>query len=211
LPLLIRAALAPGKVYEKSWERGRLARPCRPWERGTLAALLARPGVRRDERLTGGDAPALRGWPAYAWGRRGGRGAQRASRAPSGRDARAPSSTRRLFTDPVVLGPALDRPGPDSAWQGPDPEGAMPDRHTRDLLRSGLCHGLLRPGPLALALAGYLAGVVGLVPWYRRFGVPARYAALYPLAVAIFGLVTADSTWRLLARRGAAWKGRTYR
>ncbi len=77
--------------------------------------------------------------------------------------------------------------------------------------RSGSCHGLLRPGPLALALAGYLAGVVGLVPWYRRFGVPARYATLYPLAVGIFGLITADSTWRLLVRRGAAWKGRTYR
>jgi len=102
-------------------------------------------------------------------------------------------------------------PGPKGPWPGSDPEGSTSDRHARDLSRSGPGHGLLRPGPLALALAGYLAGVVGLVPWYRRFGVPARYAALYPLAVGIFGLITADSTWRLLTRRGAAWKGRTYR
>jgi len=41
--------------------------------------------------------------------------------------------------------------------------------------------------------------------------VPARYAALYPLAVGVFGLVTADSLWRVLGRRGSSWKGRVYR
>jgi len=73
------------RVCEKSWERGRLARPRRRWERGRLV----RPGVRGDERVTGGDAPALRGWLAHAYGRR------------DGRDVRAPSGRCRLFTDLV--------------------------------------------------------------------------------------------------------------
>jgi len=45
-----------------AWERGRLARPRRLWERGRLV----RPGARWDERLTDGDAPALRGWRTRA-------------------------------------------------------------------------------------------------------------------------------------------------
>jgi len=46
------------RVCAKSWERGRLARPRRVWER-------------RNERVTGGDALALRGWPTHAHRRRG--------------------------------------------------------------------------------------------------------------------------------------------
>jgi len=41
--------------------------PRRRWERGRLV----RPGIRGDERRTGGDAPALRGWLAPARGRPG--------------------------------------------------------------------------------------------------------------------------------------------
>ena len=74
----------PSRVCEKSWDRRRLARPRRLWERGRLV----RPGVRGDERRTGGDAPALWGWRAHAPGRQG------------GRDVCAPSGSRRLFTDP---------------------------------------------------------------------------------------------------------------
>jgi len=61
------------------------------------------------------------------------------------------------------------------------------------------------------ALLAYMAGTAALVPWYRRFGVPAAYAALHPLGMAVLALITLDSTWRTVARRGASWKGRTYR
>ena len=56
------------KVREKPWERGRLASP----------------SVRRDERMPGGDALTLRGWPAYAWGHRGRASSAASARAPSG-------------------------------------------------------------------------------------------------------------------------------
>jgi len=121
-------------------------------------------------------------------------------------------------------------PGPKGPWQDTDPEGSTRQKPHADLSRSGPCHGPSGPGSsrsdqsrsgqsrsgprrwlVILALAHYLVGVAGLAPWYRRFGVPARYAALYPLAVGIFGLVTVDSLWRVLGRRGSSWKGRTYR
>jgi len=128
-----------------------------------------------------------------------GTGSADVSSAPTSAGAGQPSPQgRRIAARPALLPPDT---GADETSALPEPTGAD---ETSALDRQ-------RPGPLALALAGYLAGVVGLVPWYRRFGVPARYATLYPLAVGIFGLITADSTWRLLARRGAAWKGRTYR
>ncbi len=76
-----------------------------------------------------------------------------------------------------------------------------------------LCRAILarqRSG-LALAALNYGVATALLTPWYRRFGVPWGYAALHPLGVALFGLIAADSTWRLVARRGASWKGRTYR
>jgi len=75
-----------------------------------------------------------------------------------------------------------------------------------------LCRSILarqRSG-LALTALNYGVATALLTPWYRRFGVPWGYAALHPLGVALFGLITADSTWRLVARRGASWKGRTY-
>jgi len=68
-----------------------------------------------------------------------------------------------------------------------------------------------RASSLALTALGYLVSVAGLVPWYRRFGAPTAYAALYPLGVGLFGLITLDSLWRLVGRRGAPWKGRAYR
>jgi len=68
-----------------------------------------------------------------------------------------------------------------------------------------------RRSALALAALNYAIATALLMPWYRRFGVPSGYAALHPLGVAVLGLITADSTWRLVARRGASWKGRTYR
>ncbi len=68
-----------------------------------------------------------------------------------------------------------------------------------------------RRSALALAALNYAIATALLTPWYRRFGVPSGYAALHPLGVALFGLITADSAWRVVARRGASWKGRTYR
>jgi len=224
LPLLVRATLALGKVCEKSLARRRLG------VTGTGSA-----DVSSAPASAGAGQPSPQGWcvaarHALIRARTRGRTRRPRSQYRRGRASSAVSVPRsqatprllhaneksaaggpRIFHEPSAPGPALDRRQCVSAWQSTDREGATPNRHARDLLRSGPCHGLLRPGPLALALAGYLAGVVGLVPWYRRFGVPARYATLYPLAVGIFGLITADSTWRLLARRGAAWKGRTYR
>ncbi len=76
------------------------------------------------------------------------------------------------------------------------------------LLRAVLAR---RRSALALAALNYAIATALLTPWYRRFGVPSGYAALHPLGVAVFGLITADSAWRLVARRGASWKGRTYR
>ncbi len=189
LPLLVRATLTQGGVLDRQ--------SLRP--RNSVAGRLY-----GDRRRPGGS----RVHPGVRHMQHGCRQRQAAGTAAVPVDARHENVAR---TRPLPVRPRLDGQQLDSAWQSTDRERSAPDRHARDLLRSGPCHGLLRPGPLALALAGYLAGVVGLVPWYRRFGVPARYATLYPLAVGIFGLITADSTWRLLARRGAAWKGRTYR
>jgi hypothetical protein len=64
---------------------------------------------------------------------------------------------------------------------------------------------------LALTMLNYVTGVVCLVPWYRRFGVPGRYAALYPVGVGLLALISADSAWRTASRRGVSWKGRLYR
>jgi chlorobactene glucosyltransferase len=77
-----------------------------------------------------------------------------------------------------------------------------------------LAHGALRAGRralLALTLLNYVTGVVCLVPWYRRFGVRGGYAALYPVGVGVLALISADSAWRTVSRRGVSWKGRNYR
>ncbi len=58
---------------------------------------------------------------------------------------------------------------------------------------------------------GYAAACGAVVPWCRRCGVHAGYALLHPLGALVVAAITADSTWRVLFRRGARWKGRRYR
>ena len=220
LPLLIRATMMPGKV-------------CDLLDAGTPSARRTRIHWAAERAARG-----PRGTPAGAQrvGTPGARGRAGRPRGPrAARSAAQWTRPRLIIHEPWAPGSAWELSGygravyPHAPLVGGGLGGGIPPGSPGGALdrrpqpggqsamggggerRSGSCHGLLRPGPLALALAGYLAGVVGLVPWYRRFGVPARYATLYPLAVGIFGLITADSTWRLLARRGAAWKGRTYR
>lgn len=62
----------------------------------------------------------------------------------------------------------------------------------------------------AIAVGGYLTGAAGLIPWYRRFGVPAPYALLYPLGMGLLSLITLDAVGRAVSGRGSTWKGRTY-
>jgi len=63
--------------------------------------------------------------------------------------------------------PGLKRP-----WQGADPEGSTPDRPTRDLLRSGPSHDLLRPCYRVLtAVAVALLAVVTVTPTWRGYAV----------------------------------------
>jgi chlorobactene glucosyltransferase len=40
------------------------------------------------------------------------------------------------------------------------------------------------------------------VPWY--------YAFAYPLAAFLFEIILAQSTWRVLLRKGVDWRGRQY-
>jgi glycosyltransferase involved in cell wall biosynthesis len=220
LPLLIRAIMTPGKVHELLDTGTPSARRTRVHWAAERAARGPRGTPAGAQRV---GTPGARGRAGKPRGPRAARSAaQWTRRRPIIHEPSAPGSAwelsgygRAVYPHAPavggVLGGGISPGSPGGALdRRPQPGGqsAMGGGGER---RSGSCHGLLRPGPLALALAGYLAGVVGLVPWYRRFGVPARYATLYPLAVGIFGLITADSTWRLLARRGAAWKGRTYR
>jgi chlorobactene glucosyltransferase len=59
---------------------------------------------------------------------------------------------------------------------------------------------LLELGPL-LAYRMWLNGAMQ-VPWY--------YAFTHPLAGALFEGILAQSTWRVLTRKGVDWRGRTY-
>lgn len=59
-------------------------------------------------------------------------------------------------------------------------------------------------------IAVYAAPVVAILPWMRRFGVPNRYALLYPVAAGTFQLIAFDSMRRLLLQGGVQWKGRRY-
>lgn len=73
---------------------------------------------------------------------------------------------------------------------------------------------------LALAvLAGSRTGIVGAalayvaqaglyLPWVRRFGAPAGYALLAPLAAPVFTMIAASSMLRSILRRPVTWKGR---
>lgn len=67
-------------------------------------------------------------------------------------------------------------------------------------------------GPVALGLCGcaYAIQVVGLAPWARDFGVPARYAALAPVAALVFTGIALSSMLHVLTRRPVRWKGRGY-
>jgi cellulose synthase/poly-beta-1,6-N-acetylglucosamine synthase-like glycosyltransferase len=58
--------------------------------------------------------------------------------------------------------------------------------------------------------AVYAVPVIALLPWMRRFGVPMRYACLYPLTAGMFQLIALDSMRRSLFRGGVQWKGRSY-
>lgn len=56
----------------------------------------------------------------------------------------------------------------------------------------------------------YSTPALALMPWMRRFDVPALYALLYPLAAGMFQLIALDSMRRTLLRQGVQWKGRRY-
>lgn len=78
------------------------------------------------------------------------------------------------------------------------------------LVRAGARQDLNAVSLLGIIL-GYGAASAALVPWYRRFGVHAGYALLHPLGALVVAAITVDSTGRVLLRRGAPWKGRSYR
>jgi len=49
-----------------------------------------------------------------------------------------------------------------------------------------------------------------MVPWDDEFGVPRRYALLYPLAATVFQLLAFDSLRKCLRSGSTLWKGRRY-
>lgn len=55
-----------------------------------------------------------------------------------------------------------------------------------------------------------LVPALSMLPWYRAFGVPARYVAGFPLAAAVFQLIALDSIRRTLIPGATTWKGRRY-
>jgi hypothetical protein len=44
----------------------------------------------------------------------------------------------------------------------------------------------------------------------RQMGIPVRYAAAYPLAVAVGDAMLLYSLYRVRSGKGVQWKGRTY-
>jgi chlorobactene glucosyltransferase len=64
---------------------------------------------------------------------------------------------------------------------------------------------------LVLALLSWVSFGVGLLGWVRRFGVPAWYAALQPVASLVFQAIATESTIRSVLGTGVNWKGRSYR
>ena len=68
----------------------------------------------------------------------------------------------------------------------------------------------LRAGTRAEAMANIVVPAVGLLPWYRRFGVPLMYAGLFPVASALFGLIALDSIRRWATPGATRWRGRQY-
>ena len=85
------------------------------------------------------------------------------------------------------------------------------------------------PVMLALGLAEFAAGHTGsglaaatsaalawglqtwmLYPYVRHHRCPKGFAALLPLASALYGGMTVSSAWNHLRRRGSRWKGRGY-
>ena len=61
-------------------------------------------------------------------------------------------------------------------------------------------HGLVLLGIPAIVLSR----------WYRLFGTPRAYAALYPLAAIVFHAITFESARRTFSPRGTRWRGRRY-
>lgn len=64
---------------------------------------------------------------------------------------------------------------------------------------------------LVLGMLAYLAQVIGVLPWFRRFGIALRYALLAPFSALVFLAIALNSMLRVLAGRPLAWKGRKYR
>jgi len=85
-----------------------------------------------------------------------------------------PSSQRR--PGPEGKGQEME-PGPEGPWQKTDPEGSTQDRPTRDLLRSGPCHGPSGPGHgrsvrVALTIAAVaVVAAVTFTPSWRGYAV----------------------------------------
>ncbi len=99
---------------------------------------------------------------------------------------------------------------------------AARDRGWRGLLLGGLTflgiftillalYGLVARSNAALigAAAIVLLNTFGLIPWMRRFGVPAGYALLNILGINILWGVGMISTFRVIGGIGVRWKGRT--
>lgn len=60
------------------------------------------------------------------------------------------------------------------------------------------------------AIGSYTLGVRDRWYWQRRFQAGRRLALLHPLAAIVFQAIACESLARILLRRGATWKGRTY-
>jgi chlorobactene glucosyltransferase len=69
----------------------------------------------------------------------------------------------------------------------------------------------LSSGEVAAVSALELAPLLAYRFWEdRALAVPWYYAATHPLAGAVFEAILANSTWRVLTRRGVDWRGRSY-
>jgi hypothetical protein len=69
---------------------------------------------------------------------------------------------------------------------------------------------VLRAGSTHAALSMLAVPALGLIPWYRRFGVPARCALLYPFTASVFGLLALDSIRRTVVPGATVWRDRRY-
>ena len=66
-------------------------------------------------------------------------------------------------------------------------------------------------GTIASAVAAAAIGVAGYLPWLRWFGVHPAYAALQPLAYAVFQAIALEAGLRSLLGVPVTWKRRRYR